>query len=305
MKNRNGSYKKILLDSEALKGNGDFLRTNLKALKSLNLSQEEFTTLYLLLFLRLKHPKNWIQKKSRIIHRNDIEGGPLELLSFIPETFALNEWEKEKLKGLTAIALFTFFNLKAIPQSINRAMIHWFQGSWSIKMLEHIPGPRELLRLQVKNTRCITVITDPKEIDSEVLGERDPLSFLLHDLMHVDQFMGQAESQKGQLGFYHLIESVYDRPELRHLLRNDENFKKEFEYIVSDMNAYVIHLFKCLKSSISRIDREDLFFNNLLLWWKMNDEEINSSHKLNTPHFNHADEMILKTFFETNQEVLK
>jgi hypothetical protein len=307
LKSRDGSYKKILIDSETLKVHGDFLRTNLDSLKKLSLSPQDFTTLYLLLFLRLKHPKNWIQKKSKILVTENKFLGP-ELLTYIPESFELNDWEKEKLKGVSAFNLFSFYNLKAIPESINRTMIHWYQDSWSIEMLEHIPTPRELLRLQVKNTRCITVITDPNEIDSFVLATRDPLSFVLHDLMHADQFFSQIESQKGQLGFYHLINSIYDQPELRNLLKNDANFKKEFEYVASDMNAYVIHLFKCLKSSISRldttIDKEKSFFDNLLIWWKMSEEEKNSSYKLSTPHFNQQDEMILKTFFENNQEIL-
>ncbi|MDD4974050.1 MAG: hypothetical protein PHY93_06845 [Bacteriovorax sp.] len=305
MKSRNGSYKKILIDSKTLKAHGLVLRANIDALKKLSLSPQEFITLYLLLFLRIKHPKNWIQKKSKsLINENENENFGPELLSYIPESFALNDWEKEKLKGVTAFTLFSLYNLKAIPESINRTMIHWFLGYWSIEMLEHIPTPRELLRLQVKNTRCITVITDPNEIDSFVLETRDPLSFVLHDLMHADQFFSQIESQKGQLGFYQLINSIYDQPDLRNLLKTDANFKKEFEYVASDMNAYVIHLFKCLKSSISRIDKEKVFFDNLLIWWKMNEEEKIASHKLSTPHFNQLDEMILKTFFENNQEIL-
>ena len=302
MKSRSGSYKKILIDSETLKAHGDYLRANLLSLLAQNYSPQDFTTLYLLLFLRIKHPKNWAQKNSKSQHINQNFGS--DLLSIIPEGFNLNEWEKNKLQGETTFTLFNNFNLKAIPESINRTILHWFLGSWSIEMLQHIPTPRELLRLQVKNTRCITIITNPEEIDSYVLETRDPLSFVLHDLMHADQFFSQKESQIGQLGFYHLINCVYDRPELRLLLQLNKDFKKEFEYVASDMNAYVIHLFKCLKSAFSRINEDDFFYENLLSWWKMNDEQINSSRKLNTPYFNHQDESILRIFFENQQEII-
>jgi hypothetical protein len=305
MKSRTGSYKKILLDLKTLKMNGDFLRGNLNELNKKKLSPKDFTTLYLLLFLRIKHPKNWIQKKSlSLTNECESKNKERELLSLIPEGFILNDWEKDKLKGITGLDLFCRFNLKAIPEAINRAMIHWYLDLWNIELFNFIPIPRELLRLQVKNTRCITVITDPREIDSFVLESRDPLSFLLHDLMHADQFFSQKESQKGQLGFYQLINSIYDRPEFRNLLKNDDNFKKEFEYVASDMNAYVIHLFKCLKSSILKTDKEGLFFETLSIWWKMTDEEKRASHRLNSPDFNHQDEIILKTFFENNQEIL-
>ena len=302
MKSRSGSYKKILIDSETLKAHGDYLRANTKSLLNQSYSPQDFTTLYLLLFLRIKHPKNWVQKKSK--SQYNIQNFGSDLLSIIPESFNLNDWEKTKLQGVSTFTLFNNFNLKAIPESINRAMIHWSLGSWSIEMLQHIPTSRELLRLQVKNTRCITIITDPKEIDSFVLESRDPLSFVLHDLMHADQFFSQKESQIGQLGFYYLLNCVYDRPELRRLLLLNNDFKKEFEYVASDMNAYVIHLFKCLKSAFSKINEDDFFYEKLLTWWEMNDEQMNSARRLNSPYFNHQDESILRTFFENHQEII-
>jgi hypothetical protein len=301
MKSRSGSYKKILIDSEALKLHGEFLRTNIRTLKNSNLTPQNFTTLYILLFLRIKHPKNWLQQNSKTLIQNN---SGTELLNLIPESFELNSWEIEKLRGLTVSTLFSSFHLKAIPQSINRTMLQWLDGLWNIEMLEHIPGPRELLRLQVKNTRCITVITDPLNVDSLVLESRDPLSFVLHDLMHAEQFFSQVESQKGQLGFYHLINSIYDQPQLRTLLKRDLEFKKEFEYVASDMNAYVIHLFKCLKSSIYRTDDHDAFFQNLLIWWNFDESEKAASIRLNTPEFTDEDELILKKFFEENQGII-
>lgn len=304
MKNRTGSYKKILIDSETLKSHGAYLRENLEALKKLTLSPFDFTTLYLLLFLRIKHPKNWLQKKNR----QDSPNGADQLLSLIPKSFKLNDWEIYKLKGISPVELFSLYHLKAIPDAITRTMINWQSGLWSIKCLEYIPGPRELLKLQVQNSRCITLITDPLLIDSMVMACRDPLSFLLHDLMHADQFFNRPQSLLGQLGFYKLIYAIYDKPELKTLLKNDSGFKKEFEYVASDMNAYVIHLFKCLKSSIYRTgsaESAETFFNLLLDWWKMNEEQKNSSHLLNSPHFNLENEMILKTFFENQQELFQ
>lgn len=298
MKSRNGSYKKILLPAETLKVHGNYLRHNLLQLKKMGLRPEEFTTLYILLFLRIKHPKNWLQKKLDL---PDIKRGRL-LLDIIPESFSLTNWEVEKLTGVTIYNIFSCFNLKAIPQSINRTMLNWFNGLWNIEMLEYIPIPRELLSLQIRNARCVTVITDPQEIDLMVMAARDPLSFVLHDLMHADQFFNHQQSQKGQLGFYNLIGQIYDQSELRLLLKTDKNFKKEFEYVTTDMNAYVIHLFKCLKSSIYRVDYN--FFHLLLSWWNMKEEEKKSSFLLNTPAFGQEDEIILNDFFERNQDIL-
>lgn len=301
MKNRNGSYKKLLLSESSLEAVRPFLQANLKVLSALAPSEQDFTTLYILLYLRLRSPKNWLQTKKSLSQE---KVKALPLLSLIPESMMLTAWEKEKLKDVSGHQLFSEFALKGIPESVHRAMVNWYEGKWKIKMLEHIPSSRELLKLQVQNTRCITLMTAPEKCAQLVFGSRDPLSFVLHDLMHADQFFSQDISLKGQLGFYSLINCVYDKSETKELLKSDPDFKKEFEYVASDMNAYVIHLFKCLKSSIYRTNQSEPYFQNLLSWWNMNEEEKISSQKLNTPDFSDSDELLLKNFFETRQEIL-
>lgn len=302
MKNRLGSYKKLLLTEDALQTAGPYLRDILGVLTSElrleTLDPRDFTTLYILLYLRLRSPKNWLQRV-----RFSKKGNGKTLAEFIPENMNLNEWEKEKLQEVSGEELFTDFILKGIPQSVNRAMMNWYKGEWKIQMLDYIPSSRELLRLQVKNTRCITLMTSPENCAKIVLGTRDPLSFVLHDLMHADQFFGQEIFLKGQLGFYSLINTIYDKTETKTLLKSDAAFKKEFEYVASDMNAYVIHLFKCLKSSIYRTSVSESYFHQLMNWWNMNEKERLASLKLNTPAFDEVDEHTLKDFFERHQEI--
>lgn len=297
MKNRSGSYKKILITPDALQAKRDYLRTNLDALKRLKLSEPDFTTLYILLYLRLKHPTNWLQKKSQNTPKFK---GPA-LLETIPLEFELGAWERDKLNNICGYELFLNYSLKSIPASINRAMTNWYEGSWNILRLEHIPTSKELLKMQVGNARCITTIVNHDQIDKLILGVRDPLSFVLHDLMHADQFFNQPQSIPGQLGFYQCAYSLYQNPELKKLLKLDDQFKKEFEYVASDMNAYVIHLFKCFKSAVLRTHDGENFFREILVWWNMNSEEISASLNLNTPHFGDREEECLKLFFESKR----
>lgn len=301
MKNRSGSYKKVLIAEGLLGPQRITLTKNIELITHLPISNFELCTLYILLFLRVRHPKNWLQKKSNY-HSTANEK---KLLDFIPLEFNLTDWEKEKLKDVSFHDLFKFYNLKGIPLAVNRTMTNWGHGLWKIELLTHIPSPRELLRMQVHNTRCITLTTKPEDIDRLVLSARDPLSFVLHDLHHADHFFNQDDSLKGQLGFYSLVESIYDRPLLKKTLKEDKQFKLEFEYVVSDMNAYVIHLFKCLKSAFNRTDAQkiDPLFPQLLGWWNMPEEERHAALKLNTPDFNSADELCLRHFFENSQEI--
>lgn len=301
MKNRSGSYKKVLIAEGLLGPHRAVLTQNIDIITKLPLTSFELCTLYILLFLRIRHPKNWLQKKELVTTLSHEK----KLLDFIPSEFNLTEWEKEKLKDVSALSLFKSYNLKGIPLAVNRTMINWGQGLWKIKLLTHIPSPRELLRMQVQNTRCITITTNHDDIDKLVLSSRDPLSFVLHDLHHADHFFNQDDSLKGQLGFYSLIESVYDQPLLKKSLKEDKQFKSEFEYVVSDMNAYVIHLFKCLKSAFIRTDadKSDPLFPMLLDWWSMPAHVTTAAHKLNTPEFNSEDETHLRHFFESSQEI--
>lgn len=302
MKNRHGSYKKVLLAENLLGPHRDTLISNIDIMTKLPLRPFELCTLYILLFLRIRHPKNWLQKKSK----NAPESQYPKILDLIPDSFELTEWEKKKLHHLSVLDLYTNYNLKGIPEAVNRTMINWIQGKWSIVLLTHIPSPRELLKLQTKNSRCITLTVNHDDIDRLVLSSRDPLSFVLHDLHHADCFFNQKETQKGQLGFYSLVEKIYDQPLLKNSLKDDRQFKSEFDYVVSDMNAYVIHLFKCFKSAFTRSDEEksDPLFPKVLEWWNMPDHVAASAKKLNTPDFQAEDEYHLKTFFENSQEII-
>lgn len=298
MKNRSGSYKKVLLAADHLGPHRETLIKNIDLITSLPLAPFELCTLYILLFLRIRHPKNWLQKKN--------EFTPIEfekkILDLIPKEFNLNTWEIEKLKNIGVKDLFQHYNLKGIPQAVNRTMLNWAQGHWKIELLTYIPGPRKLLQMQVKETRCITLTVKHDEIDTLVLSTRDPLSFVLHDLHHADMFFNQEESLKGQLGFYNLVSKIYDEPEIRKSLKADNQFRTEFDYVVSDMNAYVIHLFKCFKSAFIRSDEE--LFTKVLSWWKMPPHVLAASNRLNTPEFHAEDEFNLKLFFENSREAL-
>lgn len=302
MKNRQGSYKKVLMAESFLAPHRHTLIKGLHALQKKELSDFEFCSLYILLFLRVRHSKNWLQKKRSFVSRPDEK----KILSAIPEEFELSSWEKQKLEGASFLDLFEAFNLKGIPEATGITMINWTKGNWKIALLFHIPSPRELLVMQVKNTRCITLTTKEDEIDQLVLSSRDPLSFVLHDLHHAYQFFINEECQKGQLGFYSLVEKIYDQPLLKQSLKIDDQFKSDFHYVVSDMNAYVIHLFKCFKSAFVRLDNKHstLLFAQLLEWWQMPAEVSSAALKLNTPEFNENDEVSLRRFFESSQEVL-
>lgn len=302
MKNRSGSYKKVLIDESQLVLHRETLLSSISKLQSTQLSPFEFCTLYVILFLRLKHPKNWLQRKSHLITPSFSR----KIEDLIPSEFALNEWEKNKLSGVTFDDLFLNFNLKGIPLATNTTMLKWSQDLWPICLLHHIPSPRELLKMQANGSRCITLIVNPDEITKMVLQSRDPLSFVIHDLDHANNFFSNANTHLGQIGFLQLVDAIYDLPELNKNLKENSHFKEEINYVASDMNAYVIHMFKCFKSAIDRQDQitNQSLFGQVIKWWNMPPEVSLAAYKLSTPSFNEQDENFLRLFFENKTEVL-
>jgi hypothetical protein len=299
MKNRHQSYKKVLLSIDELISSKDKILYQFEALKNKELSPMDFTTLYLLLFLRIRSPKNYLQQKSK---QSSLHSLP-KLLDIIPNEFELTDWEKTKLENISGLELFLNFSLKGFPLSINRSMINWYEKKWDIVLWSKIPSAKELLFMQVENKRVLTLIQMPDKLFTHILGKRDPLSFALHDLMHADHFFNNEESVKGQLGFYHLVSKIYDDVDLSALCEKNKLFKEEFDYVVSDMNAYIIHMLKSFKSCFSRAN-EDFLFLNLIDKLNIENHIKNLLIKINNEDLTIDEELALKLFFESNKKEL-
>lgn len=302
MKNRSGSYKKILMDEKSLKNKAPFIIEGINALHNKSLADQDFTTLYLLFFLRLSHPKNYLQRHTKNPHLNPNNTNP-KLLEILPTEFCLTPWEIEKLTDITGPDLFEYFNLRGIPKSIHRAMINWYKGIWDIKMLFTIPTPKELLFMQVENSRVLTLVIDEKKLTSHILGRRDPLSFALHDLMHADQFFNNPNSQKGQLGFYKWVANQYNSPILQEKISNNKKFKDEFDYVVSDMNAYVIHLLKSFKSCFTRAECENIF-DELCMKFDIPTDVFQALKKINYEDISLEEEKVIVNYYEQLQDFI-
>ncbi len=297
MKNRSGSYKKILISEDQLSLHKDKILACLRDLNSANFQDFQYCTLYIILFLRLKHPKNWMQKKKTLMC-NDPIPNDIHILDVIPPSFELNTWEKQKLHRVSFREFFNLFNLKGIPLATNRSMTHWSEEQWPIKCLKHIPSPRELLKMQSQGHRCITLIVNPEEITQLVLSSRDPLSFVIHDLDHADHFFSNKETHLAQVTLFKMIDAIYDKPEIKKGFQESTSFKNDFHYVSSDMNAYVIHMLKCFKSAFDRFDLG--LFQQVLNWWNLTPEAREAARLLSTPHFSDMDENNLVRFFNAS-----
>jgi hypothetical protein len=249
---RAGRFKKKLVPLEVLLIESPFIQAKVALFHDLfisgKLTQTDFLACYLLTYLSQRFPGSWLgSKKSGI----KVAGISWRELPFQFEKNILN-----RLEDVNSIYdIFSGFALKSTPLAVNRAVLEWNAGNYGLELLFRVPMPREVLNQQKIGRRCVTAILDTR-LSTFILGERDGLSFTMHDLIHADHFYHHNECYQGQLAFYGLLDKTFSYFNL-----SNEAFAKEFEYVISDMNAYAIHLLKCLKSAMIHYFNEDHFRN--------------------------------------------
>lgn len=242
---RAGRFKKKLVGLETLKLEAPAVKAGLLPLLELHrqktITDAEFCASYVLLYLSKRFPKTWAGAR-----RPDL-GIPHEMrfpVRSLPMVF-----EENILRRLpeTLGEVFNQLALKSTPETVNRALLHWSTMTYPLILLLHIPHPKEVLEQQKNGRRCVTVTTE--NLDRFVLGERDPLSFAMHDLIHADHFYHDNLCYEGQISLYWFLDHCLSEGHFTELLGNPD-FKFELEYLISDMNAYAIHSLKCLKSAL-------------------------------------------------------
>lgn len=260
MKNREGSFKEKLLDKGTLKSEASILFPILQELKEAlstkQISEAEFTALYILNYQLTRTPKNSLQGISRKISlQNNLKALELTLKEFLINknlSLTLNHILQSREDNLLKLSLYEIFelNFKGLPRKMNHAILHWLKGSWSIKLFFHIPSALEILALQKNGSRCVSALTSLNSLSNHILDKRDALSFVVHDLEHAVNFFQVENLRDGQIGFYHFIDQLLKEEWVKNLIANTTSDKKELihqlDYVIADMNAYSVHLLKYL-----------------------------------------------------------
>lgn len=242
---RAGRFKKKLVSLDSLKLEAPDIEATLAPIISLHrqksITDAEFTALYVITYLAKRFPKTWLgSPRSQVTLKHDLNFPVRD----IPIKFEENI--KKRLPE-TLGDIFNLFALKSTPEAVNRSLLHWSTNTYPLILMFNIPKPSEVLEQQKFGKRCVTVLT--RNLHQFVLGERDPLSFSMHDLIHADHFYHDNHCYEGQISLYWFLDHCMKEGLFNELLSN-EDFEWELEYLISDMNAYAIHSLKCLKAAL-------------------------------------------------------
>ena len=254
-----GGYRPVLVDETSLKNEAIELESRFQLLNNHNdLNDQDMVSFYILTYLNQRYPNNLFQNKNAIIaDSSKIKSNDyLNLISFKNKNIQSRLSKLENVK--TLFDLINNFNLNSVPYSARFTLVNWYLSSSIdesnkfklILFVNKIPTSLDVLKMQSKGQRCVSMIYD--KIDSLIMNERDPLSFLLHDLVHAFKMFSNDYLLKGQIGFYRAILKIFNDSNgcllLNELIENDKKFADEFDYLISDMNSHPKHLFYYFKA---------------------------------------------------------
>ncbi len=144
------------------------------------------------------------------------------------------------------VRLFALQRVRSVPESAARGLVEAAHGRRPLHVLDRIVSSSELLAMQARGERCVSILTGAQAAD--------PLDFAIHDLCHLEKFVDE-ESYAGQVGFFASVHRGNVEERFSHL---DEKWKKDLEHVVADMNGSPVFLFAALKMKLKMAARREV-----------------------------------------------
>lgn len=319
---RVGRLRHRLLEDEFLKNTSPLahkcLQVFMRLWQSKSLSDAEIAAIYILVFSFLRRPKDFLGGP----HNKPLAHLPAHSRMSCQSFYELLQKElpedlrqaKSLLRFQRPDDLLTYFcshSWRSIPLSVAQSLMAWESGLYPLRLLSYVPTPKEVLSMQTEGQRCVSMLQDLTEMQEFVEEGRDVLGFIVHDLIHADHFFADPAKARAQIEFSRHLLVVFGFREIQTMLQTDPVFKKEFEYLMSDMNSFPLHLLKTFKAVLLGYfkRREGLamtaalpeaseaefqrLFESSLKTWKLPDEAHHAALRLNTPLFQGLDDSLL------------
>ncbi|MEK2688157.1 hypothetical protein [Bdellovibrio sp. GT3] len=318
---RAGRFRHRLLDETFLQNNTQQAITALAPFISLwrnkHLSDVEMVCTYLLVFCFLRRPQDFLGGLHNLplpnTPRSGISGH--KVISVLRDSLPAHLAGAKSLSHLDTEANFVDAycarSWRSIPFSVQRTVNSWQTGHYNLNLTTEIPSAFDVLKMQALGQRCVSMLIQPHEIDSFVEDGRDVLGFIVHDLIHADHFFHDPIRATAQVHFCKNLLHVLSLQQINDMLSEDDLFKNEFHYLMSDMNSVPLHLLKTLKAVLlgfyKRKTSEDMkqnlppgleadfkdCFQNVLTSWSFTAEEWAAAERLNTSEYQHPSDSVL------------
>jgi len=136
--------------------------------------------------------------------------------------------------------------VRGVERAVARGLVAWSNGERDVVVMDRVPSAREVLALQARGWRCVSLLDD----GAVTAPHADGLAFALHDLCHLEKFV-DPEHHAGQVGFFATLERAMDREAWRDLEGGfDDAWARDRDHVAADMNGSAIFLFAALKMKL-------------------------------------------------------
>ena len=145
------------------------------------------------------------------------------------------------------IRYFERYGFLGVIPNVCVALHAWLHDRWPLTLCEHIPNPGEMLKMQVRGTRAVTIFPEYPRMLQPVLNKPDAFAFMIHDLEHAYKFFHDRALHEAQKRFFSQVLTVIERGLLDDCLE-DPVFLDKFNYLISDMNTHTMHGLQYLRA---------------------------------------------------------
>jgi hypothetical protein len=157
-----------------------------------------------------------------------------------------------------ALAVIASRRVRGVPQDVAGGLLAWDRGERPADLLFAVPSAREVLQRQASGRRCVCLIDDGAARTHGDPRHPDGLTFLLHDLCHLEKFVA-AEHHRGQVGFFRCLQRALAAPAMIATEATfDGAWRADRDYVMADMNGSAIFLFAALKMKLNMAVRRRL-----------------------------------------------
>ncbi len=252
----------------------------------------------LLRMISIRPPALPLKKIKKLNDRKDaLRIGDLKKFLTRPAYLLVGRFED--FENLAVRDLFINECLPGFSQHISIFFQALDKNIWPVQVLGTVPLPVEILKWQQVGQRCISLLSKKEELATTIIDGKDPFKFALHDIEHSYHFFKNENIQKGQIGFYKKIDSLVQRLAEEKFWR-EENFKKDFNYLISDMNSHCVHLTKTLHAILMKARGDENFndyWKDLFTDWELEPEILSSFHKVNLKEFTDHEAKTIEKYF--------
>jgi hypothetical protein len=253
---RSGRYRKILMPPEELipySQNLEKLFASLQEKRNAReLSDAEFLSYGLLALLACRRIDAFQKNPSVQISKNTTQENFLLTDFFVLlKNFNLPMAAFKKFTD-QEINIFEFLSrnrFRGIPDSARQALMQWLEKKYPLHLFFYIPTIGEVFNMQKWGGRCVSFFMNNQSL-TQLHHDRDVISFIVHDLIHANEFYSNKEMAEQQIGFYQWLDEIKNIPDLQLLIAKSNGFKERWEYLLSDMNSYCGHLLKTFHAAL-------------------------------------------------------